>query len=316
MKRGRRNLLIVLGCAVVAVVTWVAWPGEKEPEYQGRRLSQYLKVLFNATKPTADARDAEQAILQLGTNSLPCLVRWTECGPWQERFLVYLGRLPKPAQRMLPGRVGAYLMRKGFEPSCRELARFGFETLRGRAGPAVPELARILNDVNSTPIQRAAAMRALACIGEAGLAPLITAIGNPQMAKLKVGSGDFNLVKPPEYFICDMIALGTNAALAVPLAITWLSREPLLASRAANVLGWWGAEPGLSVPALANCVHSPNEFLRLQAVGSLGRFGERGKPAVPVLLQALSDRDHFVRAQATNALKQIAPEVLTNGVAR
>jgi len=45
-KHGRRKRLIVSAAAVVtAVIVSIAfWPGPKEPEYEGRKLSEWLEI--------------------------------------------------------------------------------------------------------------------------------------------------------------------------------------------------------------------------------------------------------------------------------
>jgi HEAT repeat protein len=45
-------------------------------------------------------------------------------------------------------------------------------------------------------------------------------------------------------------------------------------------------------------------------------FGQDAREALPQLVTALSDPDTDVRTTAAEALKQIAPEVLTNSAAR
>jgi hypothetical protein len=311
---------------LVACVVWVVWPGEREPSYQGKKLSQSLLVYYRSIMPSVkpdaeELRNAWQTVWQIGTNALPCLLKWTKQDdePW-ETALRAIERLPRPLRQLaLSGPAGVYFARKNGQPRHRDLAWFGFLALRWKANPAVPELVRLLNDSKSTPLQRAGAMRALSCIGEAGLGPLLAAVRDPEIRRtsLRFGSGDLNLAMPPEYFICSMLNLGTNAIPAVPVVITWVTNTDIsLAHRAARILGWWGVESELVVPALESSVRATNYVLRQEAVIALGKFGERAKMAVPALLEALGDEDPLVRTESTNALRKIAPEVLTNGVVK
>jgi hypothetical protein len=48
----------------------------------------------------------------------------------------------------------------------------------------------------------------------------------------------------------------------------------------------------------------------------LGRFGAHARSAVPGLVWILNDTNLDVRLTVTNALRDIAPEVLTNGVVK
>jgi hypothetical protein len=43
VKRERRIFLVLLACGVVAVVVALVWPREREPEYQGTKLSEWLR---------------------------------------------------------------------------------------------------------------------------------------------------------------------------------------------------------------------------------------------------------------------------------
>jgi len=146
-------------------------------------------------------------------------------------------------------------------------------------------------------------MRALSYIGKEGLPALLETAANQDVAKSTAAASH----------ICDMINLGTNARPAVPRVVAFLSGpDGSLAGMAAHVLGCWGIEPELVVPALAKSVEGPtkNTFLRFMAAESLGKFGREAGPAVPVLVEVLSDADGDLRLAATNALRRIAPEVL------
>jgi hypothetical protein len=52
------------------------------------------------------------------------------------------------------------------------------------------------------------------------------------------------------------------------------------------------------------------------AARALAKFGTNALPALPTLTNSLADPVPDVREAATNAIKQIAPQVLTNAPAR
>jgi len=52
------------------------------------------------------------------------------------------------------------------------------------------------------------------------------------------------------------------------------------------------------------------------AAQALGNFGDAARPAVPALIEARRVSDSNVCAEVITALRRIAPEVLTNGVAK
>jgi len=66
-KRGIHLIFVVLVAGGVLVAVFAG--REREPEYGGKRLSEWV-----TTRNTDAERD--QAIRAIGTNALPCLVKW------------------------------------------------------------------------------------------------------------------------------------------------------------------------------------------------------------------------------------------------
>ena len=133
MKRGRRILLIVAGCATVAAVTILVWPGEREPEYQGRKLSEWIK----SHPPFEGGEEAMVAISQMGTNALPFLVAWVrEAKPTADSKLDNL--VYGTSRKLAVGRAWfRFRNKKSFRAMDAAIALGGL----GRAGePAIPGL--------------------------------------------------------------------------------------------------------------------------------------------------------------------------------
>src|SRR5437764_14424345 len=88
-KRGVYLMLVVL--AVVGVLVAVFSRREREPEYGGKRLSQWVEgyatsiIMDGKRKPTEEAANA---IRQAGTNAIPFLLEWIRYEPpaWKTRF--------------------------------------------------------------------------------------------------------------------------------------------------------------------------------------------------------------------------------------
>src|SRR5881394_1272641 len=74
VKRRRKLLIILTGVFVTAVLAVVLWPREREPEYQGKKLSEWLRG--GSQKPAVPEADIVFAVNQIGTNALPFLVKW------------------------------------------------------------------------------------------------------------------------------------------------------------------------------------------------------------------------------------------------
>src|SRR6478609_2631853 len=82
VKVKRRMIAILLGCALVGVCVALLWPrGPKEPEYQGKKLSELIATAGDSKGYELNhvlARlMAMQAIRSLGGKAIPYLVRWT-----------------------------------------------------------------------------------------------------------------------------------------------------------------------------------------------------------------------------------------------
>src|SRR2546423_4143418 len=92
VKRKRLSISAAAVVMVIAVAAIAFWPGEKEPEYQGKKLSEWLEIyrtndvaLRNAMwepwtaakygpKPRVDRDAAAEAVRHIGTNALPWLL--------------------------------------------------------------------------------------------------------------------------------------------------------------------------------------------------------------------------------------------------
>jgi hypothetical protein len=147
----RRSLIaLVLGClAVVIMVVSVILviSRQQEPQYNWRTLSEWLGTaqigkLRGAS--SSEAREAAEAIRQIGTNALPFLVRWIsyETPAWRRQIYGALFSLT-PTSRDNPF-VRSVLGAKTEERSWQAMS--GFEILSAEASPAVPDLARLMQN--------------------------------------------------------------------------------------------------------------------------------------------------------------------------
>jgi hypothetical protein len=158
--------MISVGVAVVAVcvVLGVAfWPEPKEPEYQGKKLSEWLAMQWEEPK------ECEQAILAIGTNAVPFLTTWVEfeLPPWRLRLLRIYAQVPNPLRI---NRVGSWVVDMNAQRRAAN-AVSGFQVLGDRARSAVPDLARYVADPAKLDYSRVAVALAYAGAGEALPAP-------------------------------------------------------------------------------------------------------------------------------------------------
>src|SRR6185436_9207850 len=114
---GRKWWIGLVAVIVVAIGAVVFWPRPKEPEYQGKKLSEWLEICRydrlpkygNPAVPEEQLRVAVKAIRQIGTNALPWLMRWAFYKPsiWKTKSLAALDRIPFGARikhEIYPGR--------------------------------------------------------------------------------------------------------------------------------------------------------------------------------------------------------------------
>jgi hypothetical protein len=175
----RRILLIAGGIIVVFVIAMVVWPREREPEYQGKKLSEWVLEYQTAYKSGYPAREkATEAIDHIGTNAVPWLLKWIDYGRPSSRAML-LSAANKPNFRNL------WLARRERERAEYECAigHLGFEILGPQAKSAVPELTKLISTSNwqptSIPAMRAvSAMHALRSIGGDALQPLVAVVNN------------------------------------------------------------------------------------------------------------------------------------------
>jgi hypothetical protein len=293
-------VLILLASVAGAANVVLVWPGEKEPVYKEKRLSEWLEIyrmnLHEGTVFEENRDNAEDAVCKIGTNAVPFLLHWVNYNlpEWRQKGAWAAEKMPWP-------RISVFLQRQilGGGELRAEWGLAGFRILGPVASGAITELSRQVN-MGSEGGKRSA--MALAWVGGEGIVALVGVLTNSQARDRD------NVLQVVRAFAPGA---GTNAATAVPILIECLqSSNPGMANMAAEVLGLLVADPDRSVPALTNALIHGADFVRPMAACSLGEFRSRARSAVPALTVALEDRDVHVRYAVTNVLRRIAPEVL------
>ncbi len=175
-------------------------------------------------------------------------------------------------------------------------AKSGFTILGPLGALAVPTLAKLLAGTNEVHMFMAA--QTLGEIGAPGLPVLMQTLTNHHY---KVATQAYLAIP----------ALGTNARPAIPVLLRDLQHpNHFYRERAADTLGRLHIEPESVVPALTNLLDDPSLAARHLAIQSLGQFGPAARSAVPAILPFLTNAD--LSYTATAALREIAPDVLTN----
>ena len=188
----RKRVQIALALLLVAIAGVTAWqvlrPHEREPVYQGKRLSvwleQYYDALENPEGPmtgrttvvgvTVDglgggesAKQAEAALSAIGTNALPVLLKMAQAhdSAFKQKFILVSYRFQQV------GRVRELFFPHfphDSEGVLHGKAALGFYTLGSAAKPALPDLIRLLGERHADV--RASSARILGFMGNAAQA--------------------------------------------------------------------------------------------------------------------------------------------------
>ncbi len=153
----------------LVVIGLVAWRNQvslgPEPAFGGQPLSFWLREChkdFDGVNKKLGPGKGREAVRHIGTNALPCLIRWAGTSTLDLRW---------HADKLLGGHVH---IRDHAEERAHDLAWTGFAALEEIAEPAVPSLVKLL-DSGRWNIRKSAAI-SLGYIGPAatGAVPALT----------------------------------------------------------------------------------------------------------------------------------------------
>jgi HEAT repeat protein len=279
MSKKQGLLAFILIAGALALLLWIAQQ-PREPVYQGRQLSSWLKDLENWDGDTNNA--AFVAFREMGTNAIPPLLEVIESDG-------------SPIQRMIMKfnkRQSVVKLPFGTPWVKTMTAAWGLYAMGTNAEPALPVLTNLLFHTNAV----IASATVLAGIGSAGVPSLLAALTNRDyLIRFSAASGlgwehaDFEVVVPA------LIASLQDNNRQVKLVAT-------------DSLGQLHVKPELAVPALINAFTNSDALLRSSVLISLGQFEARAKDSIPMVMTALKDSDKSVRTSAGFAIKQIDPE--------
>lgn len=284
----RRRILLLLALAAVAMGFVMFWSsGPKEPAYQGKRLSKWIKEAqgmsdSGSTFPPQRREAARKAIQAIGTNALPYL----------------LSEITRPISQW---RVSFNRWAEGKVPlRCRdEVDRIwqaceGLHILGPDSAAALPVLAACLDD----PQRGFPAARAMVGAGELAVPYLLPAIAGTNLVTAMKALG----------------ALGDIAKeneSAVPILVQFVTHtNALIRQWAASHLAVVESRTDLTVPALTAALSDPEAAVRHYAANALGGIGPKAKAAVPELQRLMTNPPPYAAQAASNAIFHIDPAAL------
>jgi len=293
-RRGVYLILVVLVVTAVLVVVFAR--REREPEYGGKKLSEWVRdygaprwiwitngIHVYAT-PNDSSNQASQSIRGIGSNAIPLLVKWmrydqakwkakafADLNPWLKRIKSNWQLTDEREHRA--------------EASALVLADF-----RGDPGPAIPGLTLIMTGRNGLASKRRA-QQALKNLGEEGYRVLVANESpNVRLDILKL-----------------LARRGMVEEALLPSVIRRLEDpEPEVAAAAAEALGCAALHAPAVVPVLAKSLQDPRAEVRLAAVEALGNYYGKAVSASPALRTMLADTDPRIKEAAERALKHVA----------
>ena len=136
------------GFVVVAILIAAMWPGDREPEYGGKKLSEWLDQYqryysLGRYPDTPKLIEASDAVRHIGTNAIPWLLRCIryEQPPWKRKLSVAYAKW-RP-RRLINNSIEGWLLDVKRDQQA-DVAAFGFGILGSDATTSVSELNQIL----------------------------------------------------------------------------------------------------------------------------------------------------------------------------
>jgi len=301
--RRRRVTIVLVACVLVGIGVVAFWPGEREPEYNGKKLSEWIEVYIDGIGRRNYSQQAEavKAIQTMATNALPCLLKWGchDAPDWQRRAAEKCKRFGLN----WPERLVMERIRKS------QNAWLTMRMLATRVPTAIPEVSRIALESKSPNV----VLNAIQFLSEAGPDAVPALLG-----VVTRGSGERR--GWAMRYVSEMPNLGTNGPTVVAVLFQCLGdKSEEMASNAALRLGELGLQTKEVIPALAAHLRDDRRLVRYCASRALVNLANNRavipelRQAVPELVNAQKDDSPLVREWATNALLKIAADVLTNG---
>ena len=165
--RRRLTLLTILTGTTLTFLVLLATQFSHEPTYRGLTIKDWLSSPYNVER--------SQALLVIGTNNLPLLIRRIAYDPTKDRIIALYCHLPRQLRRQTW--FHDFVARKN---ALADDAQGALEIVGPHASAAIPQLTKVANASDQIPARRALAV--LDSIGEQGWTNIISLIHNTNYA--------------------------------------------------------------------------------------------------------------------------------------
>jgi len=297
----RRVLAGILAILAAAIILGAL--RDPEPEFGGKKLRvwlQHCRPRPNSAETVEDRIKAEKAIRIIGSNAVPCLLKWIRLEPSDAKTRFY-DTCNRTLQKF---HVQWRLIDK--DPLLAADAMKGFEILGTEASNAVPALTRIMNDPKATSSARQA-VYVMKYAAEFALPSLMMGLTN-QNREIRQGAAS------------ALRELETDSLPAVPLLIQCLKdSEPNVVSAATQTLGQLQLEPDRVLPALCDALERKEwPGLREPTVQAICSFRRAACPAIPLLIKLIEGTNELAAIAAASALGRLKldPELVVPALIR
>lgn len=288
-----RFAFAILLLTVLAVAGWLTFHS-REPEYQGKKLTGWLRELEAAPDMASPKwRESVAAIRAIGTNGLPTLV--TMLGGDDSRWKVQAVTLIQDTANVD--------LSESLADADQRRARIGFQVLGRSARPAIPKLAA-LAETSDPALAERAFMAMLEIGGPETIPPLLKVLTNSNPGRQMMAVTYLGLLR-------------SEAREAVPALVQALSgSDAELRATAARALGNIGLDAPLAVPALTRTLADADSRVRAAAAMALGAFGTQAESALPALRELPDDLDQFGRRVIPRSIVRVQCELRDGGIIR
>ena len=258
---------------------------DREPRYEGKLLSEWLKIYAAATD-NVHREVAADAIRHMGTDAIPYLMEdvRSDVPRWMVSVSPMVNRMPKRVRTWWRG----FMQRQDRTSE----GALGLTILGPICHAAViPELVAGLSggQVDSGPA------RALQAIGRPAVPYLIAILTNGT-----------STIAHRRGALWQIHFLGKDASDATGALIDCATNEPELLEQVVWALGVTTTNAQLVLPIFTKALQSPSAKVRLAAVNCIPSLRDDAKETIPALKACLEDKDPEVRKYADNSLRFMA----------
>jgi hypothetical protein len=288
---------ILLACLVIAICLLALATREHEPCYKGKPLRSWLDDL--ADYSVSQREEAKQAVLQIGSNAVPSLVRYIRYSPpfGKKSAVTAFNKL---SRYPITGHIIPCSLTYDVAEVRAETAIQSFHILGQAGSAAYPQLTRLACDATQPEVSTRAIKVLVFTSGATNAVHEVLSHACPQIQfETLIYMGQQSVYFPPRVLWPDLIQLLHSGD------------DDVIRLAAALLVEVKHSQPEAMLAIFIDALRSPKFKVRTQALVSIETFDTAAIPVVPLVTPLLDDPDLSVRKEATNFLRMFAPAAFT-----